>query len=123
MSTAKTRSTALALAASFALSHSPALAQMDHSKMGEMSPASTAYMDAMTKMDADMEAMQMTGKPGADFALMMIPHHQSAIDMAKAYLESGENDPELTKLSQDIIAAQEKEIAFLKGWLEKNAVK
>ena len=46
---------------------------------------------------------------------------QSAIDMAEAYLASGENDPELTKLSNEIIAAQEKEIAFLKGWLEKNA--
>ena len=103
----------------------PALAQ-DHSQhattapAGEMSAASTAYMDAMSKMDADMKAMTMTGKPGADFALMMIPHHQSAIDMAKAYLASGENNPELTKLSQDVIAAQEKEIAFLKEWLKQN---
>ena len=74
----------------------------------------------MTKMDEDMSAMKMTGKPGADFAMMMIPHHQSAIDMAKAYLASGDNDPELTKLSNDIIAAQESEIAFLKGWLKKS---
>lgn len=95
-------------------------AQMDHSTMGEMSGASSAYMDAMARMDEDMAAMKMTGKPGADFALMMIPHHQSAIDMAKAYLDSGENDPELTKLSNDIIAAQESEIAFLKGWLQKH---
>ena len=77
-------------------------------------------MDAMAKMDADMKTMSMTGKAGADFALMMIPHHQSAIDMAKAYLESGEADPELTKLSNEIIAAQEKEIAFLKDWLKRN---
>ncbi len=41
--------------------------------------------------------------------------------MAKAYLASGENDPELTKLSGEIIAAQEKEIAFLKDWLTKNS--
>jgi uncharacterized protein (DUF305 family) len=40
--------------------------------------------------------------------------------MAKAYLESGDGDPELTKLSNEIIAAQETEIAFLKDWLEKN---
>lgn len=64
--------------------------------------------------------MKMAGKPGADFALMMVPHHQSAIDMAKAYLESGEKDPELSKLSNDIIAAQQREIAFLKDWLQKN---
>ena len=86
---------------------------------GHMSAASTAYMDAMTKMDEEMASMQMTGEPGIDFALMMIPHHQSAIDMAKAYLASGENDPDLTKLSSDIIAAQESEIAFLQSWLQK----
>ena len=44
---------------------------------------------------------------------------QSAIGMAKAYRASGENDPELAKLSTDIIAAQETAIAFLRSWLEK----
>lgn len=119
MSVAKTRIIASAMLASLALFPFSAFAQMNHSKMGEMSAASTAYMEAMEKMDADMDAMQMTGKPGADFALMMIPHHQSAIDMAKAYLASDEKDPELTKLSEEIIAAQEKEIAFLKDWLAR----
>jgi len=103
-------------------------AQMDHGGHGAhgsapanaMSGASAAYMSAMERMNEDMEAMAMTGEPGVDFALMMIPHHQSAIDMAKAYLESGEDDPELTKLSQEIVAAQESEIAFLKDWLERN---
>ncbi len=106
--------------AAVALSGAVALAQTNHSGHGEMSPASQAYMDAMTKMDADMGAMAMTGKPGADFALMMIPHHQSAIDMARAYLASGDNDPELTKLSNEIVAAQETEIAFLQDWLKRN---
>ena len=85
-----------------------------------MSAASQAYMDAMDRMNEDMAVMEMSGEPGVDFAVMMIPHHQSAIDMAKAYLESDENDPELTKLSQEIIAAQEDEIAFLKDWLARN---
>jgi uncharacterized protein (DUF305 family) len=61
----------------------------------------------MAKMEEAMSQLKMTGKPGVDFAMMMIPHHQSAIDMAKAYLASGESDSELTKLSNDIIAAQE----------------
>lgn len=97
---------------------------MDHGSMpmgGEMmSGSSKAFMDAMMKMNDEMGEMKMTGKPGVDFAAMMIPHHQSAIDMAKAYLASGENNPELVKLSNEIIAAQESEIAFLKGWLDKN---
>lgn len=85
-----------------------------------MSAASQAYMDAMKKMDRDMAAMNMTGKPGEDFAAMMIPHHQAAIDMAKAYLASIDNNPELTHLSREIIVAQEREIEFLKSWLEAN---
>ena len=90
----------------------PSKAQMGH--------GNSPYEHAMTTMDETMAKLKMTGKPGVDFAMMMIPHHQSAIDMAEAYLASGENDPELTKLSNDIIAAQKSEIAFLQEWLKKN---
>jgi uncharacterized protein (DUF305 family) len=47
---------------------------------------------------------------------MMIPHHQAAVDMAQAELKYGK-DPEIRKLSQDIIAAQNKEIAQMQAWL------
>jgi len=113
----------------------PAAAQMGHGGHGAaghgsapaassaptMSAASQAYMDAMAAMDREMAAMPMTGQPGVDFAAMMIPHHQAAIDMAQAYLASPEKDAELTQLSREIIAAQEREIAFLKAWLAKRA--
>ena len=55
-----------------------------------------------------------------DFAAQMIPHHQSAIDMAKAYLEYG-TEPSLRSLSQNIIRSQAAEINWLKEWLAKNA--
>lgn len=77
------------------------------------------YADAMEKMHHDM-AIAPTGDADIDFARGMIPHHQGAIDMAKIVLEKGK-DAEIRKLAEDIIAAQEKEIAFLQGWLEKNA--
>jgi uncharacterized protein (DUF305 family) len=48
----------------------------------------------------------------------MIPHHQGAIDMAKVVLKYGK-DPEMKKLAEDIIKAQDTEIAFMKGWLAK----
>lgn len=77
------------------------------------------YAEAMDKMHKDM-TIAPTGDADIDFARGMIPHHQGAIDMAKIILEKGK-DKDLRKLATDIIAAQEKEIAFLKEWLAKNA--
>ncbi|MBE7183306.1 MAG: DUF305 domain-containing protein [Methylobacterium mesophilicum] len=109
------------------LAASPAFAQddqpaMDHSQMSGsgMKGASVEYMEAMKRMDQSMTAMQMTGKPGMDFAAMMIPHHQAAIAMAKSYIESGDNDPELVKMANEIVTAQEREIAMLNAWIAKN---
>ena len=81
------------------------------------SPADKAFADSMKSMMNDMH-VKPTGKPDADFALMMIPHHQGAIDMAKVELQYG-TDPELRQLATDIVAAQEKEIAQMKAWLAK----
>lgn len=78
------------------------------------SPSSHAYMVGMEKMSRDMNA-SMSGDADKDFVSMMIPHHQGAIDMAKVELEHGK-DPELHRLSREIIAAQEKEIAQMNGW-------
>ena len=95
-----------------------ASAQTQHQGHGGASGSSQAYMDAMETMMDGMEAMEMTGEPGADFAMMMIPHHQSAIDMAEAYVEHGD-DPELTELANEVISAQQEEIEFLQNWLEE----
>jgi hypothetical protein len=86
--------------------------QMQHT----LSESAQAYMDAMQTMMDGMASMEMTGDPARDFALMMIPHHQSAIDMAEAFLEHSDN-PELTNLANEIIAAQQEEIEFLHNWL------
>jgi uncharacterized protein (DUF305 family) len=63
--------------------------------------------------------MPMTGDPDVDFARMMIPHHQGAIDMARVQLEKG-RDPQLRQMAQEIIGAQEREIATLKEWLAQH---
>ena len=72
-------------------------------------------MAAMDKMSRDMAAAPVTGDADRDFTAMMIPHHQGAIDMARYELANGK-DPAMRKLARDIVAAQEKEIAAMKGW-------
>jgi uncharacterized protein (DUF305 family) len=111
--------TALALALSVVAIGAGSAQTTDHQMQATMSESGKAYMDAMQKMTEDMEAIAMTGDAGVDFAKMMIPHHQSAIDMAEAYLEHGD-DPELTALANEIVSAQRREIEFLERWLETN---
>ena len=72
-------------------------------------------MNAHKKMMDGMMAMKSTGDPDKDFAMMMVPHHQGAIDMAEVELKYGK-DPQLKKMAQDIIDAQKKEIEDFKKW-------
>lgn len=51
------------------------------------------------------------------FVVNMIPHHQEAVDTARLVVEKG-NNPELKKLAQNIITAQEKEIAMMNVWVK-----
>ena len=47
--------------------------------------------DAMSVMHKGMHSAGYTGEPDHDFVTMMIPHHQGAIDMAKALLLYGKD--------------------------------
>jgi len=95
---------------------------MPNASMSEhASPSTKAYQAANDKMMKDMGA-NMTGDADRDFVGGMIPHHAGAIDMAKIELQYGK-DPMLRKLAQDIIAAQEKEIAEMTAWQKAQPAK
>jgi len=74
--------------------------------------------EAMASMDRGMESAPMTGDPDHDFAAMMIPHHQGAIDMARAELLYGK-DPALRRLAQEIVVTQEQEIEVMNTRLKQ----
>ena len=73
---------------------------------------------SMERMDRRMIEAPMNGSADHDFAAMMIPHHQGAIDMAKAELIYGK-DPVMRRLAQEILIDQQSEIDAMRLWLGK----
>jgi uncharacterized protein (DUF305 family) len=104
-----------------------ALAQNHHrddAYAAKANPTASAFttemMQAMDRMDAGMIAAKPTGDPDRDFAAMMIPHHQGAVDMAKLQLIYG-RDPVLRRLAQAIIVQQQQEIELMQRSLRERS--
>ncbi|MFG1463879.1 DUF305 domain-containing protein [Xanthobacter sp. DSM 24535] len=100
-------------AGSFATqAHDAAPAVSGAAQPTDEAPFLTENAAAMDKMMADMD-VKPTGDVDADFAAMMIPHHQGAVDMAVAYLRYGRNE-QLRRLAQEIVVEQQQEIAAMR---------
>ena len=90
---------------------------MDTANMPE---SSKAYMEAMKRMDGPMMQGIQAGDPDVAFVQAMIPHHQGAIDMARAVLQFGRDD-QVKVWANQIITAQQSEIAAMQEWLKQHA--
>lgn len=84
-------------------------------------PDEQANNNTNTSMSQSMQmsADSLKGKTGDDFDAAfiseMIAHHEGAVEMAKLSAANAKHD-EIKQLSNDIIAAQEKEISQMKQW-------
>jgi hypothetical protein len=114
--------TASVAATSLALAHGPSRAYhvrgatpiqyvADRSDSDEQ-PFLSENDAAMNKMMADM-TVKPTGDVDRDFVAMMVPHHQGAVDMAKAELRYGHNE-QLRRLAQEIVVTQQQEISVMR---------
>jgi uncharacterized protein (DUF305 family) len=80
-------------------------------------------------MEMSAQEMQMMGMTDPDelankepfdkaFIDAMIPHHQSAIEMAQVAVENSDN-PQIKELAENIVSAQQKEIEQMKQWRQQ----
>jgi uncharacterized protein (DUF305 family) len=72
----------------------------------------------------DDSAVQETTSPSTvpfdrAFIDAVVPHHQSAIEMAEAAKEAGLSQPELIEIADDIIVTQQAEIDRMLDWREQ----
>jgi uncharacterized protein (DUF305 family) len=96
-----------------------------HHDMGSMKMDMTgmdeAHQDLAMGMD-ETNAQMMQGMMASDidvaFVCAMIPHHQAAINMAKAELKHGDSDW-AKQMAQKVIDAQQKEIEEMLNWLSE----
>src|SRR3979490_1169243 len=115
--TASVAATSLALAQGSASSYHvrggmPVQYFADRPDYHEESPFLSENDAAMNKMMANM-TVKPTGDVDRDFVAMMVPHHQGAIEMARAELKYGHNE-QLRRLAQEIVVTQQQEIAVMR---------
>ena len=89
--------------------------------VGDRATPDTDWSDlnaAMERMHIATASVERSGNSDMDFVRLMLPHHQAAIDMARAQLLYGA-DPQMRRLAQEIITDQQSEIELMQLWLKQ----
>jgi len=81
--------------------------------------SSAQLKESIDKMMSQMKSMTPTGDPDNDFAMMMMVHHQGAVDMAQVQINNG-TDTSLVAIARHIDSTSKKQIAELDSFLVKN---
>lgn len=91
-------------------------------KMPEVDKKTSEKHDELSKtmktLMGTMNNMKMTDNADKDFVMMMIPHHESAVSMAKDELKHGKHSG-LKQMAKKMMADQNKEITEFKSWSSK----
>jgi uncharacterized protein (DUF305 family) len=76
--------------------------------------------EQMRGMGMMMDPQELANREPFDRAFIdaMIPHHQSAIEMAQVALENSDN-PKIKELAENIISAQQEEIEQMTRWRQQ----
>jgi uncharacterized protein (DUF305 family) len=95
-------------------------AQDPHAHNGNaQDPGWSELIRSMENMHAAMGSVTRSGDSDVDFVRLMLPHHQAAIDMARAQLVYGK-DPQMRRLAQEIVTDQQSEIELMQLWLKQH---
>jgi uncharacterized protein (DUF305 family) len=95
-------------------------AQDSHAHNGNApDPVWSELIGSMENMHVAMGSVTRSGDSDVDFVRLMLPHHQAAIDMARAQLVYGK-DPQMRRLAQEIVTDQQSEIELMQLWLKQH---
>ena len=78
--------------------------------------AKDAIHGANPAHDKTSMVMPSTGDPDTDFLRGMIPHHEGAVEMARAEIANG-TDPKIRAMAEEVIRTQQAEITTMRAWL------
>ncbi len=90
-----------------------------HHSTTATSPMQQDYQRQMDEMHKGMMAGMKERNPDRAFAVGMLAHHKGAVEMAQSELKYG-TDPKMRALAEEIIKAQQAEIALMETWLKEH---